>query len=109
MMFLSRSYHLGNSKCLRSSVPEMGMKAKWLIIINYNITSLMTNKCSMNSCWMRKWGKKNVIYGNSLKLWYLTGIYNMPLALVAFLILIAMHGMLNTPTKSGNINFLEKI
>ena len=31
------------------------------------------------------------------------------LAMVDFLILIAMHGMLNTPRKSGNINFLEKI
>lgn len=46
-------------------------------------------------------GKKGTIHGNSLKLWYFV--------LLAFLILVAMHGMLNTQGKSENINFLENI
>ena len=33
------SYHLGNSKDLRSSVPEMGIKTKYIhLFINCNIT-----------------------------------------------------------------------
>lgn len=36
---LYSSYHLGNSKDLRSSVPEMGTKTKYIhLFINHNVT-----------------------------------------------------------------------